>query len=78
MDADGEDRPEDVPTLYKACEAEKYGKIIFAERAERSEGVPFKIGYGLYKKCFKILVGKEINFGNKRSKKDFRSPLCLE
>ena len=55
MDSDGEDRPGDVPRLVARCEAEGRRKIIFAERADRSEGVPFRIGYALYRLGYRAL-----------------------
>lgn len=63
MDADGEDKPTDIPALLsKAKEAQ--GKIIFAKRSKRSEGLLFKTFYLIYKSVFKLLTGKTINFGN--------------
>lgn len=64
MDADGEDRPEDVPVMYQRCVDEGFKRIVFAERVERSEGLPFRVGYHMYKKIFQLTVGLEINFGN--------------
>ena len=73
MDADGEDRPEDVPKLLSAW-GEDQNIIIVAQRSERSEGLVFKIFYILYKLAFRIATGRKIDFGN------FclipRTPLC--
>ena len=42
MDADGEDRPEDIARLLE--ESNKHtGRVIFARRTRRSEGVVFRI-----------------------------------
>lgn len=63
MDSDGEDRPEDISLLLKKSEAFP-GKIIFASRKKRSEGILFKSFYLLYKFIFQLLTGKAIDFGN--------------
>lgn len=63
MDCDGEDRPEDVAVLL-AAGARDPRKAILARRTRRTETVGFKIGYKLYKFCFKLLTGRTINFGN--------------
>ena len=62
MDADGEDRPEDVGQLLASWK-ERPDKIVVARRAERSEGLIFKCFYGLYKLSFKLLTGQSIAFG---------------
>jgi glycosyltransferase involved in cell wall biosynthesis len=63
MDADGEDRPEDVPRLLSAW-GEDPSLIVVAQRSERSEGLLFKIFYALYKLTFRIVTGEKIDFGN--------------
>jgi polyisoprenyl-phosphate glycosyltransferase len=63
MDCDGEDRPTDLPRLL-AVSRERLGQIVVAQRTERSEGRPFKIGYALYRWLFTLLTGQQINFGN--------------
>ena len=63
MDADGEDRPEDVGQLLASWKKQP-GNIIVARRVERSEGLIFKCFYGLYKLSFKLLTGQSIAFGN--------------
>lgn len=63
MDADGEDKPEDVITLLNASESNA-GKIVFARRRARRERNLFKFFYWLYKLSFWILTGKKIAFGN--------------
>ncbi len=61
MDADGEDRPEDIPRLLHAADADT---IVFAGRARRSERRSFKIGYWWYRQCFRLVSGERIRFGN--------------
>ncbi len=63
MDSDGEDTPEDVFTLIQALGVHT-GKIIFAERAKRSENLAFRFFYALYKRLFRLLTGAPISFGN--------------
>jgi polyisoprenyl-phosphate glycosyltransferase len=63
MDADGEDRPDDIPRLIDEA-ASHPGEVIVAHRAGRSEGPLFKSGYWLYKKIFRAMTGKSISFGN--------------
>lgn len=63
IDADGEDKPEDILLLLNKAMEEK-GKIIFANRSQRSEAFWFKLFYFFYKFIFKLLTGKRITFGN--------------
>lgn len=63
MDADGEDRPEDVGRLIDAA-AGKEDSVIVAQRAQRSEGFVFRSFYVIYKVLFWLLTGSEISFGN--------------
>jgi polyisoprenyl-phosphate glycosyltransferase len=63
MDSDGEDKPEDIRTLVEASIANA-GKIIFAERAKRSESLSFRFFYALYKRVYRLLTGAPISFGN--------------
>lgn len=63
MDGDGEDRPEDIPSLLQAGDANP-GKIIFAKRESRQEGRRFRFFYWLYKLAFRVLTGHRISFGN--------------
>jgi hypothetical protein len=63
MDADGEDLPDDVLKLM-AVWNENPNRIVVAKRAERSEGVVFKLFYSLYKLLFRMLTGQIINFGS--------------
>lgn len=63
MDADGEDRAEDLPLLIqkslKDCD-----KIIFAQRSKRRESFWFQFFYQIYKLLFVAFTGKYISFGN--------------
>jgi len=63
MDADGEDQPEDIPSLLEESRRSP-GHIVFARRTRRSEGFAFRIFYLLYKLFFKLLTGRAIAFGN--------------
>ncbi len=63
MDADGEDRPQDIPLLIDEA-IKQNGKIIFAKRTKRFEGLWFRFFYKWYKFFFRILTGKTIAFGN--------------
>lgn len=63
MDADGEDRPEDAIRLIRAS-AENPGRILFAERRKRMEGLIFRAGYGFYRYLHKLLTGIPVRVGN--------------
>lgn len=63
MDADGEDKPEDVPVLLNESKRTQ-GRIIFAQRKSRREGNNFKFFYRVYKLSFRLLTGRKIAFGN--------------
>ena len=63
MDADGEDRPEDVERFVQAHYLTP-GSIIVAQRSRRSEGLAFRFLYGIYKLIFRLFVGKNLDFGN--------------
>ena len=62
MDADGEDKPEDISTLINAIASKK--SIVFARRTKRQEGFVFGFFYSIYKIVFRLLTGKKIEFGN--------------
>lgn len=64
MDADGEDRPEDLARLIEAYSASRQDKIIFAERTKRSEGLRFRFLYQIYRALHYSLTGYKIRFGN--------------
>jgi hypothetical protein len=63
MDADGEDRPDDVAALIEASDSH-HDTIILALRGRRSEGFGFLIGYFIYRLLFRIFTGATIRFGN--------------
>lgn len=63
MDSDGEDRPEDIPTLL-ATGAAQVDRVVFAHRSKRHESFLFRLFYEVYKTLFRLLTGKVITFGN--------------
>ena len=63
MDADGEDRPEDVPRLIQRAR-EKPNRILFAERRKRLEGLVFRAGYNGYRLLHHVLTGVSVRVGN--------------
>ena len=64
MDADGEDRPEDVNRLLDALESEGSLRVVFAERTRRSEGRVFASLYWLYRLVHFLLTGERVRVGN--------------
>lgn len=64
MDADGEDRPSDVPTLIAALYETPNEYAVFAKRARRSEGVVFRIAYALFRGFHSLLTGLRVEVGN--------------
>jgi glycosyltransferase involved in cell wall biosynthesis len=63
LDADGEDKPEDIFRLI-ALHLAHDRDIIIARRTKRSEGLRFRLLYGLYKALFQIMTGRYIGHGN--------------
>ena len=63
MDADGEDRPEELTLLFNKSK-ENPLKIVTANRVKRSEGVFFKFLYQCHKILTYVSTGKLIKFGN--------------
>ena len=63
MDADGEDRPEELNDFFKKTQ-ENPNFTITGNRFKRSEGIMFKILYEVHKILTFIFVGKLIKFGN--------------
>ena len=63
MDADGEDRPEELNDFLKKSE-ENPNMSITGNRFKRSEGFFFKILYEIHKILTLIFTGKLIKFGN--------------
>lgn len=64
MDSDGEDNPADIPRLLAKYREEGRDKIIFAERARRSETRLFRTFYALYRWLHLILTGVRVRVGN--------------
>ncbi len=64
MDADGEDRPEDLPRLVAAFEEHHRKKIVFAERRRRTESLLFRSFYWLYRQMHLVLTGLRVRVGN--------------
>ena len=63
MDSDGEDRADGIPILLKKLE-EPDVDVAVGERKKRVETVAFKFFYLMYKVFFRMMTGKNINFGN--------------
>lgn len=63
MDADGEDRPEELNAFYKKT-IENPNITITGNRFKRSEGLVFKTLYEVHKVLTLVFTGKLIKFGN--------------
>lgn len=63
MDADGEDSPSAIPQFLETARSSR-DYCVVARRGKRVESLTFKASYRLYKLLFRILTGKQINFGN--------------
>src|SRR3954451_17552231 len=65
LDADGEDRPEDLPRLVDEVLADPSERaIVMAWRTSRTESPLFRVGYALFKLGFRILTGSVVRSGN--------------
>jgi len=64
MDADGEDRPEDILALLKAARNAERCTAVFAERGKRLETPVFRAFYEAYRVAHHVLTGRDIRFGN--------------
>jgi polyisoprenyl-phosphate glycosyltransferase len=64
MDADGQDRPEDVPRLLDRFEQSDASSVVFAERLRRGEGFVFSVFYRLYRGLHWLLTGIPVRVGN--------------
>lgn len=60
MDADGEDDPSAITGLLKYADAD----MVTVVRSHRRESGFFRFCYGVYKGVFKLVTGKQMNFGN--------------
>ncbi len=63
MDADGEDRPEELNLLIKKIK-DFPNKVITANRIKRSEGFIFQFCYLMHKYLTFVFAGQNIKFGN--------------
>ncbi len=64
MDADGEDRPEDIPLLVGAMRNAEHPTAVFAERGKRLENAEFRMFYQCYRILHQLFTGRDIRFGN--------------
>jgi polyisoprenyl-phosphate glycosyltransferase len=64
MDGDGEDAPDDIPRLLNELDSNDATRIVFAERAKRTEGWLFSFFYAVYKFLHLVLVGQRVRVGN--------------
>jgi polyisoprenyl-phosphate glycosyltransferase len=66
MDADGEDRPEDLPRLLAALDQGETPdrQVVLALRTKRHEPPAFKILYRGFKLLFRALTGATVRTGN--------------
>jgi hypothetical protein len=64
MDADGEDRAENIPHMLEAMESAAGPVAILAERGKRFETVTFRWFYKTYGAIHRLLAGRDIRFGN--------------
>jgi len=64
MDADGEDRPEDILRMLDVMKAADRPIAVFAERGKRLETPMFRLFYRLYTILHLMLTGRSIRFGN--------------
>ena len=63
MDADGEDRPEEINDFFKKAQ-ENPNMTIVGNRFQRSESIVFRTLYEIHKVLTLIFTGKLIKFGN--------------
>ena len=63
MDADGEDRPEEIKAFCDFITSEPSTSVV-GKRVKRSEGPFFQLLYQMHKMITFIFTGKYINFGN--------------
>jgi hypothetical protein len=66
LDADGEDRPEDLPRLLAPLSAKPAAerKVVLALRTKRRESLGFKVFYRLFRLLFRSLTGATVRSGN--------------
>lgn len=64
MDADGEDRAQDIPELLQAFAAGEGTEVVFAARTRRMERLGFRLGYRAYRLIHHALTGVVVQVGN--------------
>jgi polyisoprenyl-phosphate glycosyltransferase len=65
MDADGEDRPEDLPRLLEPLlDTDERGTVCIAVRTKRSVSVRFRVLYLMFRVMFQVLTGTAVRHGN--------------
>ncbi|MGC2659829.1 MAG: glycosyltransferase [Bryobacteraceae bacterium] len=64
MDADGEDRPEDIKVLLSEYCRQNQESAVFAERGRRVETLQFKFFYQCYRFLHYLMTGTGIRLGN--------------
>jgi polyisoprenyl-phosphate glycosyltransferase len=64
LDADGEDRPEDLPRLLAGLETDPGRGVAVALRTRRRESLRFKLMYLLFRVLFRVLTGTTVRSGN--------------
>ncbi len=66
LDADGEDRPSDLPRLLAPLGGEPHPpqKVALALRTKRRESLGFKVMYQLFRLLFRALTGTTVRSGN--------------
>ena len=66
MDADGEDRPEDIPRLLAPLleASETYRTVCVARRTQRRESTQFRVMYLAFRLVFRALTGVTVRSGN--------------
>jgi len=70
MDADGEDRPQDVIRLLN-CFRENPESIVFAGRQKRFESISFRTRYRGYRLLHRLLAGMSMTFAPARDYRIF-------
>lgn len=65
LDADGEDRPEDLPRLLEPLLAvPDRGRLVVARRTRRRTSLRFKSMYLVFRVLFRLLTGTSVRSGN--------------
>lgn len=63
MDADGEDKPEDLPKLFSKLLLGNVD-VVVARRGSRHQSLGFLVMHTLFRFTFKLLTSKSVDFGN--------------